>query len=315
MEATIADRLQYLQETKKQIKNAITEKGVSVADTDTFRSYADKIKSIQNSEGVSSEYFGDTIVYSDIANIGWISLIKKFTNSVITVDTSSPGYLFSYFPNLTIPKMTFAKQLLNLSSFFRYSKLKQIDFTIFAEDIDTSEVANMTYMFASCYDLENLNLSNFNTSKTTRMTNMFDNCLKLKSLNLGANFNTTKVNNMSFMFNACPKLEAIPKLNASGITTISSFCTGSTELVDLGGLENLGQAYSTTQSANYNAYRLNLSTNNKLTHESLMNVINNLYDIATKGCKAQNLQLGAENIAKLTEEEIAIATEKGWTVS
>ena len=46
-----------------------------------------------------------------------------------------------------------------------------------------------------------------------------------------------------------------------------------------------------------------------------MNVINNLYDIATKGCKSQSLQLGSDNLAKLTEEEIAIAINKGWTVS
>jgi len=46
-----------------------------------------------------------------------------------------------------------------------------------------------------------------------------------------------------------------------------------------------------------------------------MNVINNLYDIATKGCNTQQLVLGSTNIAKLTAEEIAIATNKGWTVS
>ena len=46
-----------------------------------------------------------------------------------------------------------------------------------------------------------------------------------------------------------------------------------------------------------------------------MNVINNLYDIATKGCNAQLLYLGSTNLAKLSAEEIAIATNKGWTVS
>ena len=58
-----------------------------------------------------------------------------------------------------------------------------------------------------------------------------------------------------------------------------------------------------------------LSSATKLTHESLMNVINNLYDIKTKGCNAQPLVLGSTNLAKLTAEEIAIATNKGWNVS
>lgn len=44
--STISDKLQYLLETKNAIKNALVAKGVSVSDTDTFRSYADKIASI-----------------------------------------------------------------------------------------------------------------------------------------------------------------------------------------------------------------------------------------------------------------------------
>lgn len=43
---TLADKLSYVNETKQQIKSAIVKKGVTVADTDTFRSYANKIASI-----------------------------------------------------------------------------------------------------------------------------------------------------------------------------------------------------------------------------------------------------------------------------
>lgn len=57
-----------------------------------------------------------------------------------------------------------------------------------------------------------------------------------------------------------------------------------------------------------------METEGKLTHDSLMNVINNLYDIKSKGVKTQTLQLGNRNKAKLTAEEIAIATNKGWNV-
>ena len=90
---------------------------------------------------------------------------------------------------------------------------------------------------------------------------------------------------------------------------------GSYYITDLEGFKDLGKAYETTASVNNSYYRLQLSNSNSLTHDSLMNVINNLYDIKTKGCKAQRLDLGSTNIAKLTSEEIAIATEKGWTVS
>ena len=43
----LQDNLDYLSETKRQIKNAIIEKGQSISVDDTFRSYADKILAIE----------------------------------------------------------------------------------------------------------------------------------------------------------------------------------------------------------------------------------------------------------------------------
>ena len=43
---SIETKLQYLEETKTQIKQAIIDKGVEVTDSDTFRSYANKINDI-----------------------------------------------------------------------------------------------------------------------------------------------------------------------------------------------------------------------------------------------------------------------------
>lgn len=82
----------------------------------------------------------------------------------------------------------------------------------------------------------------------------------------------------------------------------------------MGGFENLGMAYNTSATENNNNYQLRIDFF-KLTHESLMNVINNLYDIKTKGVKPQQLILGTTNLAKLTAEEVAIGTSKGWSIS
>lgn len=49
----IADKLTYLNETKQAIKQAIIDKGVEVTDTDTFRSYADKVGEISGGSGGS----------------------------------------------------------------------------------------------------------------------------------------------------------------------------------------------------------------------------------------------------------------------
>lgn len=48
----------------------------------------------------------------------------------------------------------------------------------------------------------------------------------------------------------------------------------------------------------------------KLTHDSLMSIIN-----ALKSGTTRTLTLGATNLAKLTDAEKAIATEKGWTLA
>lgn len=54
---TIVDKLSYLINTKDIIKQSIIDKGVSVNDNDTFRSYANKISSIQTGSAVTKGEF------------------------------------------------------------------------------------------------------------------------------------------------------------------------------------------------------------------------------------------------------------------
>lgn len=42
------DKLNYLNETKTQIKNALNDLGAELTNNDTFRSYVDKIDEIYN---------------------------------------------------------------------------------------------------------------------------------------------------------------------------------------------------------------------------------------------------------------------------
>lgn len=51
----LVQKLNYLLDTKKLIKQAIINKDVEVSDTDTFRSYADKIDSINSNQGIITE--------------------------------------------------------------------------------------------------------------------------------------------------------------------------------------------------------------------------------------------------------------------
>lgn len=58
---------------------------------------------------------------------------------------------------------------------------------------------------------------------------------------------------------------------------------------------------------------LDISVSTQFTREALLEIIGNLRDIT--GFTSQTLTLGATNLAKLTEEDIALATEKNWTVA
>ena len=61
---------------------------------------------------------------------------------------------------------------------------------------------------------------------------------------------------------------------------------------------------------------LSMSACTKLTHESLMNIIGCLYDFVSNGeTTTRTLTIGNENLSKLTDEEKAIATQKGWTLA
>ena len=124
---------------------------------------------------------------------------------------------------------------------------------------------------------------------------------------------------MSAMFNNCRRITTIPQLNGEKITNINYAFGNCSLLENFNGLINLGQSYSTSQSANSGSYTLDLSSSTKLTEQSIINILNNLYDIATKGCKTQTVTLGATNLAKLTSTEgqqaLANAQSKGWNIN
>ena len=173
----------------------------------------------------------------------------------------------------------------------------------------TIEGTDAAYMFHR-YLLNEL--PQIDTSNVTNMSNMFSSCTNLTTI---PQIDTSNVTNMGYMFSSCSSLTTIPQLNGEKLTSVGGTFGNCRSLENFNGIINLGQAYLTTQSANYYNYGLNLSACTNLTYDSLMNIINSLYDIATLGVKSQQLILGSTNLAKLTAEEIAIATNKGWSVS
>lgn len=159
-------------------------------------------------------------------------------------------------------------------------------------------------------------IPNFNLSGVINMYNGFKDCANLKEI---PEMDTSNIQDFGYSFNGCVSLVSISKLNFQRASNISSMTLYCSNLTTIGGFENLGQNYSTSQSENYYNYKLDLHYSTKLTEQSIINVLTNLYDIATKGVKPQTVTLGATNLAKLVSEEgqqaLQTAQSRGWTVS
>ena len=145
----------------------------------------------------------------------------------------------------------------------------------------------------SCDKVKIIDVSGLDTSNVTGMSYMFAYCEQLETLNL-SNFDFSKIEGFS---------------NPASVLGMFDGCTVLTNLTFGTGL---GQGYTAT--THRSSATLDLSTCTNLTHDSLMSVINNLYDLAGNNKNRQYLTIGATNMAKLSEAEIAIATAKGWDV-
>lgn len=151
----------------------------------------------------------------------------------------------------------------------------------------------------------------------TDIRNMFSYCRGLTEINL----DTSNVEITVQTFSYCTGLTKLSQLEASKFKATQNMFLSCTNLQEFGGLLNLGKGFDKTES--YSAYHtLNLSSSTKLIHESLMNIINNLYDLnltydVSNGgtLYTQQLKIGSTNLAKLTDEEKAIATSKGWSLA
>ena len=170
-------------------------------------------------------------------------------------------------------------------------------------------------MFFRCENIENLDLFTISDTIGGNAEEMFIGCKKLKKF---ADCSLIRITGTSIsgMFNSCVSLTDIPAIDVSNATTITTFVSSCNSLTNFGGLINAGKAY-TEATANDSSYTIYFNSTPNITHESLMNLINGLYDlnltynVAGGGTLyTQQLILGDVNIAKLTAEEIAIATNK-----
>jgi surface protein len=102
------------------------------------------------------------------------------------------------------------------TTYFWFYRMENLQSITGLSYLNTSEVTNMSYMFASCTNLTSLDLSSFNTSKVTKANGIFRDCSSLASLDLSS-FNTSKLTNMNYIFSNCTSLRTV--YAGSGWTT------------------------------------------------------------------------------------------------
>ena len=242
----------------------------------------------------SLDLTGRTSTYSLFYNC--ISL-RSIGNLTGTERVTDMGYMFNSCRNLTsIPQMDTSKVTNAERMFNGCSSLTSIP------QMDTSKVTSISYMFGDCSSLTSI--PQMDTSMVINMNSLFYYCTSLTSI---PQMDTSKVTSMYDMFSNCSSLTSIPLLDCSSVTSTSAPFGYSTlnKLTDLGGFKDLKVSWKSSF----------LDKVPNATVESLMNVINNLYDLTANGLSGQTLKFGTTNLNKLTDEQKAVAVAKGWSLT
>ena len=217
--------------------------------------------------------------------------------------------------------------------FLNCYSVKEIDFS--GWDTSNWNLTNIDYLFNDCRSLYYFNLDGWFTKNRviTYASRLFYNCWSLPKVDL-RNWDVSNwtVDNIAYMFSMCFSLKYLDlstwDVRNWNLTTMDYFCnmtycsfitfkvpfTATTRANTYRG----SCPQNTTSLINYEPVKnlklsQNYSTCISLTRQSLLNIIYSLPTLASG--ESFTLTLGTELQAKLTLEEMEIATNKGWTIA
>lgn len=306
---SITNKLTYLEQTKEGIKQAIINKGVSVSDSDTFRSYINKIDSITTGGGSSDcnvSTCWDSLGYTTDDISGLDVHIAKAQDIKDTWDTSKTTYEYPIdmvlFPNVDVsnltifkpnntsstnttpclffPKLAFANLADCKNMFQGWKLINSLDTTLW----DMSNVTDTQYMFYNCNVLDEIKgVEDWNVGNVTSMYHMFYYCTRLTSLDLSG-WNVSSVTNMGNMFGYCTNLTSLNIVgwDASNVTNVGSMfsnCKSITSL-DLSGW-NTGAVTSMNNMFGYSNAITDIDITGWVTSKvtNMENIFNGCYGI------------------------------------
>ena len=213
--------------------------------------------------------------------------------------------------------------------FYQISELKKIIWGTLPSALESDRIS-ITSMFNGCHKLEGVDFTSWGNRTIYGISSLFSGCYALKNINWGG----LKVNatNLGYMFYYCRSLENIDTSfldeNYTGVANISScfrYCEKVAE-INLSALRtesitNTSNAFDNCNALTNIIFEDNCFSNVKLTqlnftgaplsHDCAVDIFNKL---ATHTNSAL-LKLSATTKGYLTDDEIAIATNKGWVVS
>ena len=177
-------------------------------------------------------------------------------------------------------------------------------------EIITVNGRNFGYMFNYCKNMLNEKEITYDTLAAQNFSYMFNECHNMKVAPI---MNTYNGKSFAFMFNNCYNLVTIPKLY---LTNAEESYFDENNMATYSGFSNMFNGCSNLENITIQGYiyhNINFYSCQKLTHESLMSIINALGNFSSSSEK-HTCYLGSTNLAKLSDEEKAAATVKGWTL-
>ena len=217
-----------------------------------------------------------------------VKVTENTLKKLLDTTKSTVNFFLNYTGNNIDGLIQFSdtSNVLTMRNMFYYST-NLITTTLF----DTSKVTNMYSMFGSCINLKSI--PQYDTSNATDMEGIFANCRSLLSIPL---LDTSKATILNNAFNDCRVLSLIPEFNVINCTSFKNTFYNCIALKSVL-MKNIMAS-------------LDLSVSTKFERSNLVTVLNNLGTPTA----TQTLTIGSKNLAKLTEEDIAIATQKNWTL-
>ena len=288
------------------------------------------LKSLDLSSWDVSKTNSANYLFSDTSGLTYLNLDGWNLTSLTSLSYSPFGNAGSTDGELIL---TNAK-LPNLSAYgdlFKTLNFKYVDFT--GTEFYATNFANCFYQ-SKVQEIRGFKIS----TKPTTLKQMFYGCSKLTDVDF-VDLDTSECTDFAQMFYNCINLTEAPSISLKSMpsTTINSsskiyqlfYSCGNIKtfggfydcehITNWGGNNSANPFYNTAKLENITGFgtikgtdfSINIST---LTVDSIMVLLNALYDYSEEG-GTHTIKIGSTNLAKLTDEQKAVATSKGWLLS